>query len=196
MGKILHRTKKVLDAASQHDNIAVQDVIRRLLRGSSPETGTESPRAMYKMPFADFDPARFMADFKVPAFDAEGAMALHRKNVEAMTAAGQTAFEGAGAFFRRQNELAREAAEAAAANVNMFFGEASFEDKAERGATLAKGAWDSTVAGAGELADMSTKTGREVLGLIDKRVREAMDETAAMIAPAAKPAEKAAPKTS
>ena len=26
---------------------------------------------MYKMPFADFDPARFMADFKIPAFDAE-----------------------------------------------------------------------------------------------------------------------------
>ena len=149
---------------------------------------------MYKMPFADFDPARFMADFKVPAFDAEGAMALHRKNIEAMTAASQTAFEGAGAFFRRQNELAREAVEASAVNMNVFFGDASFEDKTERGATLVKGAWESTVAGAGELADMSTRTGREVFGLIDKRVREALDETAAMIVPVAKPAEKAAPK--
>ena len=153
---------------------------------------------MYKMPFADFDPARFMADFKVPAFDAEGAMALHRKNVEAMTAAGQTAFEGAGAFMRRQGELAREAVEASAANMNVFFGDASFEDKAERSAALVKGAWESTVAGAGELAEMSAKTGREVFGLIDKRVRDAMDEAAAMVVPApeAKPAEKAPPAKS
>ena len=45
---------------------------------------------------------------------------------------------------------------------------------------------------------MSAKTGREVFGLIDKRVRDAMDETAAMVAPApeAKPAEKAAPAKS
>ena len=150
---------------------------------------------MYKMPFTDFDPARFMADFRMPAFDAEGAMALHRKNVEAMTAAGQTAFEGAGAFFRRQGELAREAVEASAANMNVFFGDASFEDKSERGAAFAKGAWDSAVAGSRELADMATGTGREVFALFDKRVREAMDEAAAMVAPpaAAKPAEKAAP---
>ena len=151
---------------------------------------------MYKMPFADFDPARLMADFKIPAFDAEGAMALHRKNVEAMTAAGQMAFEGAGAFMRRQGELAREAAEASAANMNMFFGDASFEDKAERSAVLVKGAWESAVAGTGELAEMSAKTGREVFGTIDKRVRDAMDEAAAMAVPAAKPAEKAAPAKS
>ena len=151
---------------------------------------------MYKTPFADFDPARFMADFRIPAFDAEGAMALHRKNVEAMTAAGQTAFEGAGAVMRRQNELAREAAEAAAANMNMFFGGASFEDKAERSAALAKGAWEAAVAGAGELAEMSAKTGREVFGLIDRRLRDAMDETAAMVVPPARPAEKAAPAKS
>ncbi|MCY4503068.1 MAG: phasin family protein [Alphaproteobacteria bacterium] len=151
---------------------------------------------MYKMPFADFDPARFMADFKIPAFDAEGAMALHRKNVEAMTAAGQTAFEGAGAVVRRQGELAREAVEASAANMNMFFGDASFEDKAERSAALVKGAWESAVAGAGELAEMSTRTGRDVFGMLDKRVRDAMDETAAMVVPAAKPAEKAVPAKS
>ena len=148
---------------------------------------------MYKMPFADFDPARFMTDFRIPGFDPEGAMALHRKNVEAMTAAGQAAFEGAGAFMRRQGELAREAAEASAANMNLFFGDASFEDKAERGAAVAKGAWESAVAGAGELAEMSARTGREVFGMIDKRVREAMDEATAMVVPADKPAEKAAP---
>ena len=151
---------------------------------------------MYKMPFTDFDPARFMADFKIPAFDAEGAMALHRKNVEAMTAAGQTAFEGAGAVMRRQGELAREAVEASAANMNMFFGDASFEDKAERSAALVKGAWESAVAGAGELAEMSTRTGRDVFGMLDKRVRDAMDETTAMVVPAAKPAEKAVPAKS
>ena len=151
-------------------------------------------RPMFKMPFADFDPARFMADSRLPAFDAEGALALHRKNVEAVTAAGQTAFEGAGAYMRRQGELAREAAEAAAAHMNLFFGDASFEDKAERSAALAKGAWESAVAGAGELAEMSAGTGREVFGLLDKRVREAMDEAAAMVVPqAAGPAEKAAP---
>jgi len=150
------------------------------------------------MPFGDFDPARFMAEFKVPAFDAEGAMALHRKNVEAMTAAGQTAFEGAGAFMRRQGELAREAAEASAANIDVFLGNARFEDKVERGAALAKGSWESAVAGAGELAEMSAKTGREVFGMIDKRVRDAMDEASAMLVPAAAapPAAKAAPAKS
>ena len=148
---------------------------------------------MYKMPFADFDPARFMADFKIPSFDAEGAIALHRKNVEAMTAASQTAFEGAAAFLRRQGELAREAVEATTANMNAVFSDASFEDKAERNTAFVKGAWDSAVAGAGDLADMSVKTGREEFVLIDKRVREALDETAAMVAsPSASPS--AAPK--
>ncbi len=148
------------------------------------------------MPFGDFDPARFMADFKVPAFDAEGAMALHRKNIEAMTAAGQTAFEGAGAFMRRQGELAREAAEASAANMNAFLGSASFEDKVERSAALAKGSWESAVAGAGELAEMSARTGQAVFGMIDKRVRDAMDEASAMLLPAGTPTEKAAPRKS
>ena len=150
---------------------------------------------MYKMPFVDFDPAK--AGFTMPSFDAEGAVALHRKNVEAMTAAGQTAFEGAGALMRRQGELAREAVEASTANMNLLFAETSLEDKAGRGAALAKGAWESTVAGAGELAELSARTGREVFAMIDKRVREAMDETAAMLVPAGKPEDKpAAPANS
>ena len=58
--------------------------------------------------YSDFN--KFAADYsklfvngKAPSFDFEAAFSSQRKNVEALTAANQVAFQGAQAVFRRQN---------------------------------------------------------------------------------------------
>ena len=105
--KFLQRTKKTLDAAPQHNDIALRDVACRLFfQGAaaivSRDCNADERDRCTRCPSLTSTRPRFMADFKIPSFDAEGAIALHRKNVEAMTAASQTAFEGAAAFLRRQ----------------------------------------------------------------------------------------------
>lgn len=145
---------------------------------------------MVKNPFTDFDPAALMAGFRTPGFDAEAAVALQRKNIETATAVNRIAFEGAGAILRRQNELAREAVEACTTNFNALVGAADTDDRAGLQAAFAKGAYEAMVTGTKELAAMASKTQTEVLGLIDQRIREAIDETGAIIAaPAAGAAE-------
>ena len=136
---------------------------------------------MFKNPFTDFDPAAMMAGFRMPGFDAEAAVALQRKNIETATAVNRIAFEGAGALLRRQNELAREAVEACTANFNALIGAGDTDDRAGLQATFTKGAYEAVVSGTKELAAMASETQAEVFGLIDQRIREAIDETGSIV---------------
>ncbi len=52
-------------------------------------------------PFAAIDFTKFMADFKLPAFDVEKLMASQRKNLEAVAAANKLAAEGVQTMFQR-----------------------------------------------------------------------------------------------
>ena len=146
------------------------------------------------VPFFDMDVTKYLAQFRAPVFDMDAVMAAHRKNVEAVTAANQCAFEGVSALMRRQGEIARDALESYSTAVKELMADGTAEDKAVRQAELARNAYDSGVANARELADMLAKTNEEAFGLINNRVREGLTEAQGIVAGAAKTAESAAPK--
>jgi len=136
-------------------------------------------------PLFDFDVSKYFTQFnqfKLPGFDVDALMAAQRKNIEAITAANQVALEGVGTLVRRQSEIARKAVESYTAAVNELIAEGSVEAKAAKQADLAKGAYDSALANAKELADIATKTRDEAFGVINARVREGLDEVSAMVA--------------
>lgn len=145
-------------------------------------------------PIFDMDVTKYLAQFRVPVFDMDAMMAAHRKNVEAVTAANQCAFEGVSALMRRQGEIARDAMESYTSAMKELMADGSTEDKAVKQAELARTAYDSGIANARELADMMTKTNEEAFGFINNRVREGLGEVQGLVAGAAKQADNVAAK--
>src|SRR4029077_18597530 len=66
-------------------------------------------QAEFNRAFADF--GKYWANGKSANLDVNWLISYQRKNIEALTAANQRAFEGAQALAKRQAEFAREAAE-------------------------------------------------------------------------------------
>lgn len=145
-------------------------------------------------PIFDMDVTKYLAQFRVPVFDVDAMMAAHRKNVEAVTAANQCAFEGVSALMRRQGEIARETLENYSTAVKELMADGTVEEKAVRQAEFARNAYDTGVANARELTNMVAKTNEEAFGLINNRVRESLDEVQGIVAGAARATEAAAPK--
>lgn len=61
------------------------------------------------MDFSKFDLSKMLGDMKVPGFDMQAAMDAQRKNIEALTAANQTAVQGMQAGAQQQAEILSQA---------------------------------------------------------------------------------------
>jgi phasin family protein len=144
--------------------------------------------------FFDTDITKYLAQFRAPMFDVDALMTAHRKNVEAVTAANQCAFEGVNALMRRQGEIAREAMESYSSAMKEMMSDGTMEEKAVRQSELARTAYDAGIARTRELTDLVAKTQDEAFGVINKRVREGLDEVQGLVAGAAKSADSAASK--
>lgn len=132
--------------------------------------------------FFDMDMSKFMPAFKMPAMDVDAVMASYRRNVEALTAANQCAFEGAGAVARRQAEIARDAIESYTKAFGDLLTEGTPDEKAARQAEIARQSYDRAIANARELGDMMTKTSTEAFGLLNDRIREGFGEMQDIVA--------------
>ena len=140
--------------------------------------------------YADFN--KFAADYsklfvngKAPSFDFEAAFSSQRKNVEALTAANQVAFQGAQAVFRRQVELVREAFDKFGSVSKDFTAPGSAEEKLAKQAELGKAAFESALANAREIGELVQKTSEDAMELISKRVAANFDEVKAALKPKA-----------
>ncbi|MBY6265919.1 phasin family protein [Azospirillum sp. 412522] len=133
-------------------------------------------------PFLEFDPSKLMGDLKVPGVDVESIIASQRRNIEAVTAANQLAFEGFQAIVRRQAEVLRTVAE----DVNRAVGELSAagtpEEKAAKQADLVKAAFEKSLSNIRELSEMIAKSNTEAAEILTKRVSDSLDEVKAAIA--------------
>lgn len=137
-------------------------------------------------PFYDFDVSKLFAEYKVPGVDVDAILAAQRKNIEAVTAANQTAMEAFQAVMRRQTEIMQQSIEEAGRMVNELTAPASPEDKAAKQAELVKAAFEKALANAKELSEMIAKSNTEAGEIIAKRVSESLDELKAAIAKAKK----------
>jgi len=144
--------------------------------------------AMAKNPFMDFDMQKLMGDMKMPGFDKlpsfdwDAAMALQKRNMEAMGQAGQLAAEGAQAILRRQGEILKSAMEEANRSIKSMVAEGSPEDRIARQAESLKAAFDQAVANYKELAEMANKANAEAFGVVSKRVSESLEEVKTVVA--------------
>lgn len=118
---------------------------------------------------------RMFANAKVPSVDIDAVTVAQRKNIEAVQAANQVAFEGFQAVARRQAEIVREASE----EMQKLFKDVSTapaEDRIAKQADAVKSLFETAVANTNELATMVQKANVEAASLINKRVVENLDE--------------------
>jgi phasin family protein len=133
-------------------------------------------------PFFDIDVTKLMdiskltADYKLPGVDMDQLLVAQRKNIEALTAANQLAFEGMQAVLRRQTEILRQSMEQASSMVTELMATGAPEDKVAKNAELAKVAFEKALANMRELAEMVAKSNAEAAEVISKRVSESLDE--------------------
>ena len=144
-------------------------------------------------PFFDVDMSKFadvsklMSEFKLPGVDVEFVLASQQKNIQALTAANQLAFEGFQAVVRRQSEIVRQTMEQTSSMVTELMAAGSPEDKVAKQADLVKLAFEKALSNARELAELVAKSNSEAADVINKRVSESLEEVKAVVAKAKPP---------
>lgn len=135
-------------------------------------------------PFFEADFSKLMGEFKMPQFNFEALMNAQRKNIEAMTAVNQAAFESFQALARRQAELLRQGLEETQQTMNAVMSSASPEEKVIRQAEASKAAVDKCMANAKEIADTLAKCNTQAMETVSNRLSEGMEELRDIIKPA------------
>jgi phasin family protein len=141
-------------------------------------------------PFFDVDMSKFadvsklMSEFKLPGIDVESVLASQQKNIQALTAANQLAFEGFQAVARRQSEILRQTMEQTSSMISELMAAGSPEDKVAKQADLVKLAFEKALYNARELAELVAKSNSEAADVINKRVSESLEEVKAVVAKA------------
>ncbi len=125
--------------------------------------------------FENFDPARMMGSFRMPGMDVDTLANSQRKNLEAMTTANRTAFEGMQAVMRRQMEMFRQGMEDMT-NMGKTMNGGNPQETMAAQAEAMKDAYQRSVSNARELSDMVTRSGNEAFEVLNKRFTEALDE--------------------
>jgi phasin family protein len=134
--------------------------------------------------YADYN--RYFGDFSKlwqngKAFDVEGFVASQRKNVEALTAANQLAFEGVQALVRRQAEIVRENVEELTKITRELTAAGSPEDKLVKQTQMAKEAFENALGHVRELTGLVQKSSSQAVEVLSKRVADNLDEVKAAI---------------
>jgi phasin family protein len=131
----------------------------------------------FETDFSKFmDVTKLMADFKMPQMDVEAVMAAQRKNVEALSAANQLAFEGFQELARRQSEIVRQTIQETTSLFNGAMAPTSPEDKMTQQSDLTRQALEKSLTNMKELSDMMAKANYEAIEVLSNRVREGIEE--------------------
>jgi phasin family protein len=122
------------------------------------------------------DLAKSLQDIKFPSLNFEHAMAMQRKNMEALTVANQLAAEGFQTVAKRQAEIIKETIEDFTSALKGMMSAGSPEANAAKHADMAKRTFERTIANMRELAELAAKSNAEAFEVINKRMVESIDE--------------------
>jgi phasin family protein len=115
-----------------------------------------------------FDFTKLLQPFKIPGVDFSSIVDRERKNIEALAEANRIAFEGWQNLVRRQSEILQDSMKRAVEDAK---GQTALTNAAE----LARSAFETALGNMRELAEMATKSQRDVFEVIRKRVEENMN---------------------
>lgn len=127
-------------------------------------------------PFANMDFSKLLESYKLPGVDMEALMAAQKKNVDALTKANQTAYEGAQAVSKRQVEILQKTMEELQTLSKTALDGGEPQDKLQKQAEVVKTALETAIKNMREIAEMMTKSNQETFEHINKRVAESMEE--------------------
>ncbi len=127
-------------------------------------------------PFAEFDPAKFAKVFQPVAFDHEAMQVTHQRNVEAVAVAGRKAGEAFQAIAKMQAEILRRGFEDVTEATREVLQAATPEESAQAQVEITRKAVETQVAHAREIADLTAKSGAELLELMNARFLQGVAE--------------------
>jgi phasin family protein len=125
-------------------------------------------------PTADF--TKYFASFQIPGFDVDEFLSTQRKNFDAVSAAGQLAFEGYQTAFRRQIEMVTELAGKGTNGVQDLFTGGTPQDKLAKQADAFKASVDKGLANLREILEIIGKSNSEAAEVLTKRFGEGLGE--------------------
>jgi phasin family protein len=135
--------------------------------------------------FSKFDFSKLNTPFQMPAVDSAALVEIQQKNLEVLTAANRIAFEGARALLERQVEIARETMTEAAEAVTEVSAGKTVEARIAKQAEVSKAVYEKGVTNMRELTELSSKSSREAVDLLNSRVAESIEEVVAQLNKAA-----------
>lgn len=125
----------------------------------------------------EFDPAKFLADLKLPAMpDVEAVLATHKRNIDAMTEANRVALEGAQVVAQRHMEIMQSTMNELSTTLKELTSTSNPTSRAAKHAELLRQAFETSVANTRELSDLIQKSNTEALSKLNARFSEAMQE--------------------
>ncbi len=128
--------------------------------------------------FAGPDVQKLFAGFAIPGFDAEAAVAVQRKTIEALGAANTRAYEGFQAYAVRQTEMWQEAMTESAKGLKDLAAARDAKDAAQKQAKLTQAALEKGFGNARELGELAFRTQIEVADLLGRRFIESFEDVA------------------
>ena len=132
------------------------------------------------------DITKMLAEFKLPGVNIDVMVAAQKKNIEALSEANQVVIAGARAVLKRQAEILQVSMEQARAIASDIMVPGSPEAKIAKQAELVQTAFQAALANMKELAEMVTKSNTDAANVINKRVRESIEEVKSAIAKTSK----------
>lgn len=146
-----------------------------------------TPKTLFDFDFTklagSFDPAKMtqeftkaFSQFQVPGVDTNAIIASQQKNLEALTAANQTAIDGIQAVVTRQAEIMQQTMKATASAVEDLSQSKSPQEATSKQTELVKSTFEKALADMTEIAEMVTKSNLEASAAINKRLSESLTE--------------------
>lgn len=155
------------------------------------ENATQMGRTMVdagKAQMAEF--TKMFGDMKMPAMpgmpNMDGFLAMHRKNLEVLTAANKVALEGAQTVARRHMEIMQETMHEVSETMRDMTTPESPQARAAKQTEMMKASYERAVSHVKELADLIQRSNGEALNMLHSRFAEAMDEVKALAASSGK----------
>jgi phasin family protein len=113
---------------------------------------------------------------QIPMFNMEALMAVSRRNIEAMTAVNQAAFENWQSLGRRQAELFRQGIEEASTTLKAVMASETPEEKVMRQAEASKAALEKCMTNMRDIAETAAKCNALTMETVSTRMNEGMEE--------------------
>jgi len=130
-----------------------------------------------------FDPSKMteeftkaFSQFKVPGVDVSEIIASQKKNLEALTAANQSAMAGMQAIATRQAEIMQQTMTATATATQDLMKSSTPKEAAAKQSDLVKATFEKALADMTEIAQMVAKSNSEAADAINKRITESLAE--------------------